>query len=182
MIDTRERLIECAKVLVQTRGYNGFSFHDLAAIIGVKTASIHYHFPTKRDLGEALIQNYTKIFMESIGNANVGTPADCIQRYIGVFKTALDSGRMCLCGMIGAEIGGIPPELGKDLRVFFKENEIWLSQVFERCPMPPLKAKMMARLTISALEGAMLVSRTADDIATFDDVAISVLNLIIQEP
>ena len=38
-------------------GFHGFSFRDLAADVGIKSASVHYHFPIKpirRQLDEEL--------------------------------------------------------------------------------------------------------------------------------
>jgi TetR/AcrR family transcriptional repressor of nem operon len=47
--------LDIAEQLVQTRGFNGFSYADIAAEIGISKASLHYHFPTKAMLGERLI-------------------------------------------------------------------------------------------------------------------------------
>ena len=57
--DTATKLLDAAQHFVQTRGFNAFSYKDLAAAVGIRTASIHYHFPTKGDLGAALMQRYT---------------------------------------------------------------------------------------------------------------------------
>lgn len=44
----RDQLLEHTLVLVRQRGFNGFSYRDLAERVGVKTSSIHYHFPSRR--------------------------------------------------------------------------------------------------------------------------------------
>jgi len=49
--DTAERILDIAQDLIQRRGFNAFSYHDIAAPMGIRKASIHYHFPSKADLG-----------------------------------------------------------------------------------------------------------------------------------
>lgn len=175
MGDTKSKLLDAAGLLVQTRGYNGFSFHDLADQVGIRTASIHYHFPTKADLGQALVARYSRDFMTVLGPPDAGVPAERLRHYIGLFRTALADGRMCLCGMVGAEVGGVPEEVGRSVRSFFQQNEDWLAAVYKLQGHSHTVAIGRARLTLSALEGAMIIARTSGDNATFDDVAKLVL-------
>src|SRR5271168_5491364 len=55
-------ILDVAERLAQTRGYNGFSYADIAAELGVTKASLHYHFPSKAELGRALIVRYHGLF------------------------------------------------------------------------------------------------------------------------
>jgi TetR/AcrR family transcriptional regulator, transcriptional repressor for nem operon len=177
MTDTKSKLLDAAALLVQTRGYNGFSFHDLADTVGIRTASIHYHFPTKAALGQALVSRYSKDFMTALGDPTAGTPHDRLRHYVDVFKTSLTNGRMCLCGIIGAEVGSVPDEVGQCVRDFFAKNEAWLIAVYRAQGVAKPAAKARARLMLAALEGALMIARTSDDSATFDDVARLVLAL-----
>src|SRR4051812_32859483 len=89
--DTRERIMAAARRTVQARGYNALSFRDLAAEVGIKSASVHYHFPTKGDLGAALARRYS----EDGGAALDAVLADyrdqrtAMQRYTDIFRSAL---------------------------------------------------------------------------------------------
>ena len=56
--NTREQIMQRAEALLLQKGFNGFSYRDISAPMGVKNAAIHYHFPTKGDLGVALIEKY----------------------------------------------------------------------------------------------------------------------------
>jgi TetR/AcrR family transcriptional regulator, transcriptional repressor for nem operon len=176
MLDTKNKLLDAAAKCVQTQGYNGFSYHDLSAAVGVKTASIHYHFPTKSDLAVALAKRYTDNFMTALGDADEGTPKSCLARYVSLFRAALHDGRMCLCGMIGAEVQGIPDVVAAEARGFFAANEKWLTQVIERTGTSKKLALTRARTLVATLEGAMLVSRTSANPAQFDEVAHVALN------
>ena len=97
---TKTLLLDAASLLVQTRGYNGFSFHDLGAAVGITTASIHYHFPTKANLGQQLVKRYTAEFIAALGDPQASSPSQGLLHYVGLFRAALSDGRMCLCGMM----------------------------------------------------------------------------------
>jgi TetR/AcrR family transcriptional repressor of nem operon len=168
---TKKELLDAASLLVQTRGYNGFSFHDLAAAVGITTASIHYHFPTKATLGQQLVKRYTAEFMGALGDPQASSPSQRLRHYVLLFRAALSGGRMCLCGMIGAEVDGVPTEVSAEVREFFRANELWLMRVFERAGAHTATARGKARLFVSALEGAMLIARASGDAGSFDDVA-----------
>ena len=57
-----ERILDIAERLAQTRGFNGFSYADIAEELAVTKASLHYHFRSKADLGQALIVRYPLVF------------------------------------------------------------------------------------------------------------------------
>ncbi len=99
-----------AERLAQTRGYNGFSYADIATEQGVTKASLHYHFPSKADLGHALIGRYRTLFgaaLEAIDQRGEG-PRARLQRYVGLYNSVLSNERMCLCGMLAAEYATLP--------------------------------------------------------------------------
>jgi TetR/AcrR family transcriptional regulator, transcriptional repressor for nem operon len=177
MNDTKSQLLDAAALLLQTRGYNGFSFHDLAGAVGIRTASIHYHFPTKANLCQALVTRYQRDFLATLGDAADGNPEERLLHYVGLFRTTLSEGRMCLCGMIGAEVDDVPEVVGQGVREFFIANEKWLTAVYARQGANKSVANVSAKLMLSALEGAMMISRTQNAFATFDEVAELVLSL-----
>lgn len=165
------RILDAAERLCQTRGYNGFSFRDLAEIVGIRSASIHYHFPTKADLGKALILRYRhrmETVMGEIERKEATVPAR-LKRFVGVLREILrDDGRVCLCGILAAEAGTLTDEMRTELRRFFDGCEAWLAKELDagraagelRFDGPPTAA---ARAVFSGLEGAMLTSRAYGD-------------------
>ncbi|HEY6902347.1 MAG TPA: TetR/AcrR family transcriptional regulator, partial [Puia sp.] len=56
MAETREQIIELADELIRTRGFNAFSYSDISGPLAIRNSAVHYHFPTKVDLGEAVIE------------------------------------------------------------------------------------------------------------------------------
>src|ERR1700726_4300205 len=113
---TAQRLMDLAEAHIQHRGYGGFSFRDLAAEIGIKSASVHHHFPTKATMAAAVARRYAGRFFAKVARSPDETADDAIAAYRSAFKAALDrDGAMCLFGMIGAESGGLSPEVADEI-------------------------------------------------------------------
>ncbi len=173
--DTAVRILDAAEALAQTRGFNGFSYADIAAQVGITRASLHYHFPAKADLGRALMERYTEAFREALRSidADHRSAAARLESYVALYADVLRGGRMCLCGMLAAEYSTLPAPVQSAIRAFFDLNEAWLASVLERGQQqrtldfgePP---REVARFLLGALEGAMLVSRTYADPAGFE--------------
>ncbi|CAG0976848.1 HTH-type transcriptional repressor NemR [Phycisphaerales bacterium] len=172
---TREALLNAARELAQTRGYNAFSFRDLSDLIGVKTASIHYHFPTKADLGRELVIRYREQLAELTRqiDARTSDPGERLDRFIAILRTGLKKGtRMCLGGMFGAEYSTLPGPVQSEVRTFFEGCESWLVNVlaagresgrfrFEGNP------EQAAQALFASLEGAMMTARAFHDESRF---------------
>ena len=165
-----DEILDTAEAFVQARGYNGFSFRDVAAAVNVKSSSVHYHFPTKADLGATLSRRYRERFLEKLGDAaDVGSDKQAaIRRYVGVFRTALiRDGRMCLCGMLGAEIQSLPPNVAAEVRRMFEDSVDWLARALGR---PDEETRTRALRITATVEGAMILSRTLNDPELFDRI------------
>lgn len=175
-------ILDVAERLAQTRGYNGFSYADIAAELGVTKASLHYHFPSKAELGRALIVRYHGLFGAALGSIDGQTksPQEKLKRYVGLYDSVLSNERMCLCGMLAAEYATLPGPMQEGLTAFFDANERWLTAVLEdglRAGTFAFReaAKERARVLLGALEGAMLVARSYGNARRFQTAAASVL-------
>jgi TetR/AcrR family transcriptional regulator, transcriptional repressor for nem operon len=175
-------ILDVAERLAQTRGYNGFSYADIAAELGVTKASLHYHFPSKADLGRALIVRYHGLFGAALDSIDGQTksPQEKLKRYVVLYDSVLSNERMCLCGMLAAEYATLPRPMQEGLTAFFDANERWLTAVLEdglRAGMFAFReaAKERARVLLGALEGAMLVARSYGNARRFQTAAASVL-------
>src|SRR5580658_4543328 len=129
--DTSQRILDIAERLLQTRGYNAFSYADIAHALHVTKASLHYHFPTKAELGRRLIERYEQSFLQALDVIDQ-TSADAderLRRYVEIYVGVLRNDRMCLCGMLAAEYVTLPKPMKVELKHFFDENERWLVAV-----------------------------------------------------
>lgn len=173
--DTRETILAAAQATVQAKGYNALSFRELAKEVGIKSASIHYYFPTKGDLGAELARRYTdnamKYFEQLI--AQGGPVGEIFARYVAVFRAALqDDNRMCLYGVMAAEYGDLPEAVRLEVDAFSRANVEWLVRLLGPLhPKPPGDAlQSRALATFAAIEGAQLVARGRGDLAVFDEI------------
>jgi TetR/AcrR family transcriptional repressor of nem operon len=172
--DTSQRILDIAEKLVQTRGFNGFSYADIAESLGVTKASLHYHFAGKGDLGRELIQRYERNFVAALERIDeTGADArDKLARYCAIYADVLRANRMCLCGMLAAEFATLPKPMRDEMRHFFDANERWLVDVLEqgrrdkslRYTGRPLD---IARALVGSLEGAMMIARSYGEPARF---------------
>ena len=179
---TSVRVLDAAERLVQVRGFNGFSYADIAAEMHMTKASLHYHFATKADLGEALITRYAARFFAALDAADTdGTSAPAkLSAYAKLYADVLSQQRMCLCGMLAAEYPTLPGPMQSAVLEFFDRNESWLQGVLEQGRSEGSleftgPARDTARMIISGLEGAMLVTRPYGDAGRFKVAADGLL-------
>ena len=172
--DTPTRILDVAERLVQRRGFNGFSYADVATELDVTRASLHYHFAGKAELGRALIERYAGGFSDSlteIDARDTDAPSK-LAAYAEIYAEVLRRERMCLCGMLAAEYETLPPSMRDAVIQFFDDNEVWVQRILEQGEQEGTMrldagASEIARSIVSALEGAMLVSRPYGDVARF---------------
>jgi TetR/AcrR family transcriptional regulator, transcriptional repressor for nem operon len=185
---TAGRILDAAEELVQVRGFNGFSYADVSAGVGITKAALHYHFAGKADLGLALITRYADRFASELAELDRGsaTPAARLAGYTGLYLGVLRQRRLCLCGMLAAEYQTLPGPMREAVTSFFDANESWLEKVLEeggqdgtlRFPGTP---RDTARMVIACLEGAMLVARPYGDPDRFQTMATSLLASLTRE-
>ncbi len=155
MNETAAQILDAAESMIRDGGYYAFSFRQIADALAIKSASVHYHFPTKEALGGAVAERYTDKFMEALGDP---TRSDSIAHYVGVFRRALEAdGRACLCGILAGESGRLPESLRMALQRFSERNLAWLEAAFraEHHDWSEQRCRESAMILFSALEGAM---------------------------
>lgn len=181
--DTRTLILDAAQQLVQTQGYNAFSYADIAAQVGIRKASIHYHFPSKSDLGKALLVRYRTRFRQSLALIKETSKSafDMLKHYADVYASVLQNrNHMCLCGMLAAEMETLPESMKEEIQGFFAENVEWLTAVLEEGLRTKTvtytgSAQAEAQSLLAGLEGAMLVSRASANPLWFQTAAQQML-------
>lgn len=179
---TAEQILDSAEARAQVLGFNGFSYGDVAAELGVSTASLHYHFPSKTDLGVRLIERYTERFfiaLAAIEAEDAGASAR-LRAYADLYESVLAGGKLCLCGMLAAEYETLPAPMRTALATFFARNEAWLARTLtqgrERGEVAFAgEAKTAALRLLGGLEGAMLVARVHGGVEGFRGAAAGLL-------
>ena len=163
--DKASEILNAARVLMMNRGYNGFSFRDVAAEVGIKSASIHYHYPTKADLAEATAKAYREMFSEVISSLGGDDAPERLRAYGSVFVATLrDQNSLCLGGVLAADTKTLPNQVRSEVEQFFEDQSAWVASVLQegqakgqiRSEVDP---QAFAKTFVSSLEGAMMVSR-----------------------
>ncbi len=172
--NTAQRILDLAEKLVQTRGYNGFSYADIASALRVTKASLHYHYPSKAELGARLIERYDENFRRYLAEIDAANAPDDqkLVRFVDLYARTLNSNRVCLCGILAAEQATLPRPMRSALLRFFEFTETWLTELIERggasgAMRSVASARDEAISTIALLNGAMLIARARGDVVTF---------------
>lgn len=176
---TAGQILDIAEMLIQTRSYSAFSYQDIADALGIRKASIHYHFASKADLGAAVVDRYVERFgaaLEAIGQDESKSSMAMLDFYVDPYlQFAKTPDRVCLCGALAGEMPALPTKMRAHVDAFFKAHHAWLAGILKRgvirgefrLASSPAKT---ARLVLAALQGALLVKRTTGDPAQLKDV------------
>jgi TetR/AcrR family transcriptional repressor of nem operon len=174
-IDTRSSLIDTAITQVRRQGYAAFSYADLADATGLRKPSIHHHFPTKEDLGVALVATYAERFSADLDKIDAGhrTAIERLRAYARLYRQGLGTEQGCLCGVLASEAAVLPQRVQAGVRQFFQLNLRWL----ERSLRDGLETgdlgdhvepRRDARTVLATLQGATLVALSMQQPTSFD--------------
>ena len=168
MSEKREQIVEAAVQAAKQNGLRSVSFRQLAEEVGVKSASVHYHFPTKTDLAESMVRDYTEQFEARL--AQIGrqkrTLLEKLDALTEIFADVLEGNGLCLCGMMAAELTVLDTKTRIALKRFFKVTEDWLAREIEAHRGDiriDLAADELGQVILSSLEGAILLDRVDRD-------------------
>jgi TetR/AcrR family transcriptional repressor of nem operon len=170
--NSREKILETATQLAQAHGYGGLSIRDLATAVGIKAASIYYHFPGKAELAAAVAHRYWEYsvnVLDEIWNT-CPDPFERLRRYPETFRWALENdNRMCMASFMGAEYDDLPDIVKSEVQVFSDVNVAWLKKtLIATGTVAEDQAEARARAIFAAIAGAQLMARSRGDIAIYD--------------
>jgi TetR/AcrR family transcriptional repressor of nem operon len=181
---TRIEILDTAQILIQKRGYNGFSYADISKNVAISKASIHHHFPSKQLLGVAVIQRYRENFNQHLIHISRQYPywRDQISQYGKLYEAVLKEDKLCLCGMLASDMESLPRILKKEVSLFFNENMEWLISVLTMHfkSLPKKRLKKIAWQIISTLQGAILIARMQNDTSIFTSASEELFSLLIK--
>lgn len=172
---TREALVCAAENLMRSKGYAAFSYADLVETVGIKKASIHHHFPTKEDLGVAIVEAYidrVRIDFERIEQVHQHLEGR-LKAFFLAFSASSEGGLLPLCGALAAEMAALPLGLQRLTHHFFDLQLKWLTKILDmgvvngEIPATP-GTRQKAFQLLSALEGASFINWALKDGETLD--------------
>lgn len=170
-VNAKEAILAAARQTAQAHGYGGLNYRDLASEVGIKAASIHYHFPAKADLGAAVARRYWEDIVDDLASlrSSAAGPAEALESYPGLFRRSLENGnRMCLCSFMAAEYEDLPDIVKVEVQKFADINVAWLSDLIAETGASRDDAVAKARAIFAAVSGAQLLARSRADVELFD--------------
>jgi len=164
--ETATQLLDAAQQLVQERGYNAFSYKDLAESVGIRTASIHYHFPAKADLGVALMKRYTEGLSEALNSIDRDARSNKgkLKSFIKLYTETEARGAICLCGSFASDLETLPAVLQEAVAAYIELSESWVADTVKAGVGEAEfgfsgKARDVASMLLSSLQGGLILSR-----------------------
>jgi TetR/AcrR family transcriptional repressor of nem operon len=172
--NSREAILAAALKAAQLHGYSGLNFREVAKEVGIKSASMYYHFLSKADLGAAVAKRYWENAQADLEKklADSADPMHCLREYPNLFRRSLESdNRICLASFMGAEVDDLPGPVKKEAQAFANVNIAWLAKVMIAARVVNAgESERRARAIFAAVAGAQLVARSRSDIALFDEL------------
>ena len=170
-VTTREQLLTVAADLLQRVGYASFSFRDLAEAVGIRAASVHYHFPTKADLGVALVDWFraqSDPQMAALCQAYPNVRERLLALAEQVAEHTCTNGKSCPINLLLSEFSVLPENLQIKVRAWVDDclagMAAWLDQGRQAGELKfPGDAIYQARLVWSVIEHGTQLSRTQAD-------------------
>lgn len=171
-----DEILRCARALIIKGGYNSFSYADISAVVGIRNASIHHHFPSKSDLVQKLVAQYRQEAEAGIAELerNISDPLEQLRAYIGYWEGCIAEAThpFCVCALLASEIPVLPETVALEVRAHFRSLSDWLTAVLERGVAQGRlaltgSARTNAEIFMATVHGAMLSARAHGDATTF---------------
>ena len=185
---TAENILDCARSLIVAGGYNGFSYADIAGVVGIRKASIHHHFPSKADLVQALVARYRAQAREGLAqlSAHVTDPARQLEAYLGYWRNCIadNSAPICVSALLASEIPLLPDAVAAEVQAHFRSLAKWLEGALARGEAEgsltlTSAPKIEAEAFMATVHGAMLSARAYGDADIFATVTRSLMQKIM---
>lgn len=173
---TADDILACTRKLIVARGFKGFSYADIAEVVGIRKASIHHHFPSKVDLVRILLGRYLEETEAGLMQLESAMPlaVDQLRAYVQYWKACIAdaSAPFCVCALLASELPVLPDEVALEVRAYFRFLSGWLTSVLERGVQQGTVAlsvapRVEAEAFMATVHGAMLSARAYGDASIF---------------
>lgn len=177
--DTRKLILDTGEELLLTRSFSAFSYSNIAGALGVKNAAIHYHFPSKTDLGVAIIQRYRRRFKRWTEQQEMlsADPWQKMEWYFDLTVSYYDQNqRICPTGVLSAEFLVLPEEMQVETRLFVEDLLAWCTRILEEGQQQGYfifagVAREKAVNIMAALQGGLQLTRVLASAELLDNIA-----------
>ncbi len=166
MTDTKTEIIRVATGLILEKGYNAFSYADIAKVLHIRNAAIHYHFPTKTSLVVAIMKNQQeglKNLIKELKSKNK-SEIEQIQALFDLYIGLLAQKQICALGSLGSDIQTLAPEAQIEVKNDYELVRNWLMEILEMGKITGVfkfqcDATIQASVIINNLIAGIIVAR-----------------------
>lgn len=178
-------ILNCARSLIVLGGYNGFSYADIAKVVGVRNATIHHHFASKAVLVRSLVAHYREEVQHGLAELQrkIPDPLAQLRAYTQYWEACIadNSAPFCICALLASELPLLPDEVALEVKAHFRSLSAWLASVLERGATDghlrlATSAKVEAESFMATVHGAMLSARAYEDPTIFGLITQPLLN------
>jgi TetR/AcrR family transcriptional repressor of nem operon len=182
---TADDILACARTLIIAGGYNGFSYADVAEVVGIRKPSIHHHFASKVDLVRTLVSHYREEAVAGLSalERNIDDPREQLKSYVGYWEACITDASVpfCVCALLASELPILPEEVALEVRAHFRSLASWLTSVMERGKRKGRfkfsgAARVEAEGFMATIHGAMLSARAYGDPKMFGVIIAPLLD------
>lgn len=165
--DTREKILAAADQLMRSRGFNGFSYHDIAKPLGIRNAAVHYHFPTKADLAVELVEGVRRMLHDRTDDfmRNGGDARGQLEAFFSfsIRESSCDH-TVCPVGAIASDYFALPEPVQAAGRRLVEDLVAWMTRVCELGREQSQfrfagDARSRAEAILAALQGARQIAQ-----------------------
>ena len=173
---TADEILACARSLIVAGGYNGFSYADIATVVGIRKPSIHHHFPSKADLVRTLVSRYREEAAAGLAQleSHVSDPAEQLRAYLGFWEKCITDASLsfCVCALLASELPMLPEAVAFEVKAHFRFLSAWLTSVLERGAQQgrlhlASAPRVEAEAFMATVHGAMVSARAYGDPTMF---------------
>lgn len=185
MSDTKTLILDIAEDLLQDKGYNGFSYNNISKSLCMKNAAIHYHYPSKEDLGQNIIKRARGRFRKWINlpETQALNSWERLDLFLSVYYKSLDDNKkVCLVGSLATDYNTLPPSMQVETQLLIKEITEWLCNLLIESRNSGIwfvrgEPQGKATAILTSLVGGLQLARVTDREKFFEVVAQIKLDL-----
>ena len=188
-MDTREKILNSAQRLIQTRSFHGFSFQDIANEVGIRKASLYHYFDSKDAVAVAVLDHATDWVNARMEKTEGREPIDRLEAYFDMFRVIHGKAeRMCPGGSFGAVFGAVSSPLQRALHRFSQMHLDWLESIVRegveqgQFAIGDQRPRDVAVQILAGVQGALLMGRLTSDPHVIDSVAAELRSYLGSAP
>ena len=177
-MDTRQKILDIAQRLIQTRSFHGFSFQDIADEVGIRKPSLYHHFASKDEVALAVLERATNWVNAKMEKTEGQEPSERLEAYLDMFRVIHGKGeRMCPGGSFGALFDAVSSPLQRALHRFSQMHLGWLETIVRdgvehgQFSIGDQRPRDVAMQIVASVQGALLMGRLTSDPHVIDTVS-----------